>query len=279
MFSRNTLLKALCGLILLTLLAIPAGAAKNVVSRGIDLWMTPADGSTFVDFSAEPLPRGFFCRGSAPFDGKILFMGSPVVTSPPEAFGRTDTIVERLDDAVFDQHGVAYTRIQVRALSFAGLRPIKTSCGAFEVRVVLDGEQPVTDMFIFRDHQHGGRFEAPISVNVRTFFTPIQRPNQVPLEISQSLHFAAAENARWADGFGETGLQARSQVAVDTDGSGRPDSFLRGSTPDFAAGLGAPLDGGAAGLHQRLQQPVEIEQRICHLASTHEHCTTATLLD
>src|SRR4029077_4858333 len=98
--------------------ATSAFAADRAIQNGIDAWATKGDGSTFYDFSQHPIPAGFFCPGSAPFAARVAFQGGPVVTGTPKALGNTDTIVQRLDDAVFDKHGVAVTRTQVRALSF-----------------------------------------------------------------------------------------------------------------------------------------------------------------
>src|SRR5215210_15053 len=109
---------------LVSSLVAPVFAADRVIQNGIDVWMTPADGSTFVDFAKTPIPAGFFCSGSAPFTGRVAFQGEPVVTGTPGALGATDTIVQRLDDAVFNKRGVAVTRTQVRALSLRSVAPL-----------------------------------------------------------------------------------------------------------------------------------------------------------
>src|SRR5262245_45528254 len=103
---RTRLLGALA---LLLLIALPVAAADRVVQSGLDLWLTPGDGKTFIDFSRAPLPAGFFCFKSEAFAERIVFRGVPIVTGEPGALGRTDTIVERLDDAVFNRRGVATT--------------------------------------------------------------------------------------------------------------------------------------------------------------------------
>src|SRR5215475_12058832 len=107
------------------LLAVPALSADRVVTNGIDLWKTPGDGTTFADFSKEAIPAGFFCNKSERFTGKIVFRGVPIATSQPGALGVTDTIVQRLDNAPFDKRGVATTRIQVRAMQFESVAPVK----------------------------------------------------------------------------------------------------------------------------------------------------------
>ena len=182
---------------LVVLLVAPAFAAERVIYNGIDLWQTKGNGSTFRDFSKAPIPAGFFCAKSAPFTGKIVFRGVPVATNG--SLGVTDTIVQRLDDAVFNENGTAVTRLQVRALSFEGTAPIKTSCGLFKVRVTLDGEQPVTHMRIIRNDENGGHFLSPIWVNVKLIFTPVSGPSREPLELSRKLRFAADSKAVWSD--------------------------------------------------------------------------------
>src|SRR6478736_3490696 len=97
-FVSAVLISALC-----LVLAAPAFAADRVVRSGIDLATTRADGNTQYDFKKTPIPAGFFCATSAPFDGILVLKGSPIATATPRALGNTDVIVQRLDDAVFDK--------------------------------------------------------------------------------------------------------------------------------------------------------------------------------
>lgn len=226
------------GLILLSLsLAVPATAATDTVFSGIDVWATPADGRTFDDFKFEPIPAGFFCANSQPFEGRIVFQGAPIATDDGYELKRTDTIIQRLDDAAFDKRGRAATRIQAKALNLVSTAPIKTSCGQFNVKAVLDGEQPITRMRIFRENKKGGFFIAPLALNVKLLFTPEGRPNARPLVLTQKVRFTHNPPQPWS---GEAGGQAfvhEAAVKVDTDGDGKPDSFLPG-TSNFAAGFG-----------------------------------------
>lgn len=222
-------------LIVFALTAIPAFATERVISNGIDLWYTQGDGSTFADFSMNPIPAGFFCGKSEPFTGRIGFRGTPVATGAPGELGRSDTIVQRLDDAVFNKRGVAYTRLQVRSLNFESIAPVKTSCGLFSAKVSLDGEQPITRMRIIRENAKGGRFEAPIAVNVKISFIRVGRIATEPLEIRKSLRFPPLPNQRWASRPTPDGLQVSGFVLVDTDGDRTPDTYLPG-TSNFAVG-------------------------------------------
>jgi hypothetical protein len=261
--TLKTVARAGLFLALTALLAAPAGAG-TVVYAGSDLWRTPGDGSTYTDFRNDPIPAGFFCGGSAPFAGRIVFQGAPLATSPPEAFGSTDTIVQRLDDAAFDRNGVARTRIVVAALAFTSKEPAATSCGPFNVTVGLEGKQPQTEMVIVRDRATGGHFLAPISVVVRLVFTPVGGGKE-RLELVRRLDFAPNPNATWSDREVAGGLVREGFVLVDTDGDSTPDTFLPG-TSNFAAGWSS-TEGGEA------TQPVI---RHCDSpACTHEHTTVA----
>src|SRR3954468_5986210 len=115
----------------LTLTALPTFAADRADQSGIDPRYTPGNGRTYIDFATIPLPAGFFCYKSEPFGGRIVFRGVPVATGEAKVLGNTDTIIQRLDEAVFDKKGVANTRIQVRVLHFESVQPIKTACGDY----------------------------------------------------------------------------------------------------------------------------------------------------
>jgi len=108
------------------LAAAPALALDSTIYNGIDLWTTRGDGATFADFATNPIPAGFFCAKSAAFSGRIPMQGVPLATGVPGVLGKTDTIVQRLDDAVFNKKGVAFTRLQVRAMTFMSIAPVKT---------------------------------------------------------------------------------------------------------------------------------------------------------
>src|SRR3954466_10275345 len=138
------------------LLGLSSLAADPLIQRGTDIFTTMANGKTFYDFADSPVPAGFFCKGSKAFTGRVAFKGLPLVTETPGQLRGSDTIIERLDDAVFDAKGVARTRVQFRALSLVSIAPIKTSCGAFHIYVSLAGQQRVTSMKIRRTQEGGG---------------------------------------------------------------------------------------------------------------------------
>jgi len=178
--------KAFWLVLAMALLALPV-CADDIILRGIDLWTTTNDGSTFVEFAHQPIPAGFFCSQSQPFTGRIALRGVSVATARSGELGSTDTIVERLDDAAFNKKGVASTRIQVRALQLESITPFKTACGSFNIRVRLDGGQPITRMQIVRENKRGGHMQAALGIRSKLSFS--QRE-------SSSLHFLFMGNLR-----------------------------------------------------------------------------------
>lgn len=225
---------ALC----LVLAAVPASAIT--IQNGSDFWHTPGDGTTLADFTREPIPADFFCPGSAPFAGKIVFQGVPLATEPPGSLGNTDTIVHRLDDAVFDRDGVAVTRLQMRAMQFEGVEPLRNECGSFAVVVALHGEQPVTEMRIRRTGEDHGFFEAVVGVDVRIVFSPIDHRG-LTVHLDQQLVFLPARNT-WAASPGERSVTQAGFVLVDTDGDGAADTHVPATSRGFAPGW-TPLGG------------------------------------
>lgn len=242
----------------LLLLTVPALAADRTIYNGIDLWATRGDGSTFADFSKSPIPAGFFCFQSEPFAGRVVFRGVPVATGTDGALGRTDTIVQRLDNATFNKRGVATTRIQVRALNFEGVNPVKTACGDFKVTATLDGEQPITRMRIIRDNAKGGHYMAPIGVNLKLSFEPVTGGTSEAIELKRGFLFPADPRAEWSSAAGSGGRQQGGFILVDTDGNRQPDTYLPG-TSNFAAGW--------SGHTKR-------ETITCHVHVEGNHCVT-----
>lgn len=225
---------ALTAIALLLLMALPAAAANPVIKAGIDPWKTIPEG-TRVDFKNNPLPAGFFCTASPAFTGKIWLRGVPLATDNPQ-LARVDTIVERLDDAVFNSRGVAQTRFQVRALQLQGIKTFKNVCGEYSVQVTLDGEQPITKMRIVRQNQSGGRFILTVKMNTKVIFTRVDNPAEV-LEFSYPVTFEPSPYHRWEFRDVRKHSKRVSEAVVDTDWDGQPDTPVRG-TSNFSAGQG-----------------------------------------
>jgi hypothetical protein len=231
----------LAALIFSLLLGFSPLAADPVIQRGIDLFTTLADGRTSYDFAKTPIPAGFFCARSKAFTGRIALKGLPLATAAPGQLRRADTVLERLDDAVFDAEGIATTRLQFRALSLVSIAPIKTACGAFHAYVSLGGEQRVTRMNIQRTQEGGGTFDAPLAVNARMTFIPVKRPRDKAvrkLELTGSFTFPPS-SIPWSF---ENGARTKriGPVHVDTDGNLAPDTLLPG-TSNFLPGKSPDL--------------------------------------
>jgi hypothetical protein len=240
-------------------------SADPAIKPGIDVFATVGGGNTYYDFSRNPIPAGFFCDSSTTFTGRVALKGLPVETGKPGQLRNTDTIIERMDEAVFDTQGVAKTRIRFRALSMVSIAPIRTSCGAFYVYVTLDGkQQPVTKMQIQRSEAGGGSFRAPLAANVRLTFVPARGTNSRKLELKGSVAFPG-KSIPWTFPDGKV-LQQMGSAVVDTNGDLRPDTRLPG-TSNFTAGV------PPKGLRSINAAAYDDCQCTCHAADGEQHCT------
>ncbi|HVR99909.1 MAG TPA: hypothetical protein VMW27_25010 [Thermoanaerobaculia bacterium] len=233
--KRSTALIALAFL----LAALPAAAA-DVIGRGIDPWTTVPTG-TYADLRDNPIPAGFFCAQSQPFSGRIWLRGVPLASDQKAALGTTDTIVERLDDAVFNKRGVARTRVKVRALQLIGIEPFRTACGEYFVHVELDSEQPTSLMRIFRDDDKGGRYQVDLRVHTRLVFTRVDNSAE-RLELADPVTLPTSPYARWGYRQAIPNAKRVGTVMVDTNWDGTPDTLLPG-TSNFSPGRGARFGG------------------------------------
>ncbi|MBW8878721.1 MAG: hypothetical protein JF614_27495 [Acidobacteria bacterium] len=255
-------------MLLISGFATSAFAADRAIQNGIDVWSTAGDGSTFVDFAQTPIPAGFFCAGSAPFTAKVAFQGVPLVTDNHKVLRDTDTIVQRLDDAVFNKRGTAVTRTQVRALSLRSVTPLETRCGKFDATVRLDGVQPITQMVIHRENEKGGTFSGPLWLNVKVSFTPVGRASREALEIPLAVRFR--DNIQYPWRAKSIAPELTGFVRVDTDGDGVADIYLPGTSNFFAGVLSTQGKPGTRG-------GLEKSYTTCHLSNGCQHCTTCAL--
>ena len=232
--SQPWIRSAVPGALLLALIggSLAFAAAGDAVHKGVDLWMTVA-GFAQTSFANEPLPAGFFCDGSQPFTGKVVFQGAPLAAAPAGSLGGIDTAVRRLDDAAFNAQGEATTRIQLLALSLVSVKPVETSCGSYDVAVSLAGEQPVTTMRIFRTEALGGTYSAPLALNVKAVFTPVHGDKSGRREVTRRIELGPGSRSVWAY---VKAPQYPAGVKIDTDGDGRPDTVLPASS-NFLAGV------------------------------------------
>jgi hypothetical protein len=259
----------------LFLLGLSPLAADSTIRRGIDIFTTAGDGKTSYDFALNPIPAGFFCKNSKAFTGRVAFKGLPLTTGTPGQLRDADTIVERLDDAVFDANGTATTRIQFRALSLVSTAPIKTGCGAYHVYVSLRGKQRVTTMNIHRTQEGGGNFVAPLAVNTRVTFIPVKPARSKAarkLELAADFTFPATP-LPWSFSAGAREKRIGS-VIVDTNGDLTPDTLLPGPS-NFSPGS-SPDRFMSKAYYGECPDPCA--EPTCHLdpSTGKEHCTSPT---
>jgi hypothetical protein len=250
-------------------LASPALAGDNVIHKGVDVWMTVA-GFAKTSFKEEPIPAGFFCPDSKPFTGEVVFKGDPLAVRPANRLGAIDTVVRRLDDAAFNDKGEATTRIQLMALSLVSTKPIETSCGAYDVAVSLAGEQPTTTMRIVRTEALGGTYTAPLALNVKAVFTPVNGDNKSGRrELTRRIDLGPGTHSVWTY---VTTPQYKGRVRIDTNGDGRPDTALPAAS-NFLAGVAPAVFKGPVAKPMTVQSTggVSCPTPLCPYYSC--HCT------
>ncbi|HXU33043.1 MAG TPA: hypothetical protein VN851_20950, partial [Thermoanaerobaculia bacterium] len=142
--------------LLVTLVALPAFA--QTIPKGKDFWVTPSNGQTDFVFPKGDVEALCGAPNSAtPL--RVILKGVPATGSD------YDTVVARLDNAVFNSSGNASTRIQVAALNFVSAAALSSPCGKLDFTVRLAGSQAVTVMKLIRTSERGGFFSADIAVN------------------------------------------------------------------------------------------------------------------
>lgn len=248
----------------------PLTADSGSIHRGIDVFTTPADGRTYYDFAQNPIPAGFFCEASKAFAGRVAFKGLPLTTGAPGQLWGADTVIERLDDAVFDAKGTASTRLRFRALSLVSIAPIKTACGAFHVYVSLGGKQRVTPMNLYRTQENGGNFVAPLAVDARLSFIPVKAAKNKStrqLTLTGSFTFPASP-LPWSL-RGDTKMKRIGSAVVDTNGDLTPDTLLPG-TSNFLPGV-APEHRMLNGFYGDVGN-CPCPELVCHMSDGEEHC-------
>lgn len=151
------------------------------IYAGIDLWTTPAGGTSEILMDANDLPPDFFGPGSDPFDGPIVLGGEPLPTEPPGVLGAADTVVRRTQDAVILEVPSQDTvPIEIVALNLVSVQPITVTYEggqnpeAWDVRVCLsDAPQDPGTMTIQRACLDGGTYDASLPVKPRLVFTRV----------------------------------------------------------------------------------------------------------
>ena len=148
-----------CCALLASLAALPA-AAQPSIPPGPDYWVTRADSQTVFGFPEGDVESLCGLGPVAGWNRKVTLKGIPAAGSD------YDTVVQRIDKAVFDTAGNAQTRIVLKHLAFASINAHNTPCGVLNWRVRNFGNQTVTLMKLRRLTSKGGIFSADIAVNV-----------------------------------------------------------------------------------------------------------------
>ena len=155
------------------------------VAPGVDLWVTPPDGNTYMDFTVTSIPADFFGPGSDPFDGVIPLQGEPLNTSSPGILGPTDTIVKRTESATLPSCGASDPiEIELVALSLVSIDPVTVTYNGgqnpelWDLGICLSSSasQDPGSMTITKGCDEGGTFTAELLVRPKFTFTRVGEP-------------------------------------------------------------------------------------------------------
>jgi hypothetical protein len=266
--SMTRALVALCLLAVCVLAASPA-SAQPIIRRGIDVFQTPNNPPTGVDFSTDPIPAGFFCSGSAPFTGFLQLTSVPVQTVPAGVLNGADTVIERLDDVNLAS-GSGVTRVIVRGLRLTGAGTFTVVCGdgtATEWRVdaCLCGHQPTSELRLNLNTACGcGVANGSLRLNVCLRFTnpatgEVLGPLSRPIEL-------LVQNMPWCQTAGPSSLSVPGPVTLQGCTCCDDDVTVPGTSNFFPGQTCATLGLDCWTIHASLTR--------CHNgpSPTHPHC-------
>ncbi len=176
---NSFIVKACCLCTAAVAFAPPDASASGPINPGDDIWGTPCGGGAYVDFSANPIPAGFFAPGSDPFSGQIMLGGDPSqIIIPQTPLSGLDTIVRRGGTSAAFACGSSETvSIEIIALSLVSCSPVQVTFGGanpqlWDLRVCLDGNpQTPGSMTINHECQNGGSYTSSLPVNAQLTFT------------------------------------------------------------------------------------------------------------
>jgi hypothetical protein len=221
----------------------------NTVATGIDLFTTPAGGSTHHNLSTTPIPGDFFGPGSDPFGGDIVYRGDPLVTDPPNALYPTDTIVRRNAPVSVPTGGTGTVPIEIVALSLVSVAPITVTYNGggnaelWNVQVYLSSSQPQSPGFMSITRGpcgDGGTFTAMLPVQPRLVFTRVSDGKVKPADEGVPPLQFNTQNGRWL-GYNPPQFQlihAQAGLQVDHDGNpATPMVTLPASSTNFFPGM------------------------------------------
>jgi len=234
----------------------PAPAIADDVLPGSDLFTT-ATGHTNVDFGPLPLPAGFFGPFSDPFTDLVPLEGVPLLDSLPGAAQGADTIVERLDPAIFLACPALDTiPIEIIGLRLSSIGPISVSFngGSSSSLYTIDSSlsqvvpQLPGAMTIRHECPEGGTFDSTLPVTPRLVFTKVAGALGIAtLILDPAPTLSLVGGGDWAHTDGGFGIFTSPGGSVDGDGDGLIDDLFS-STSNFFAGVNhVPCDCGGNG--------------------------------
>lgn len=247
---------SIASLCIVAILWIGGTLSAQDVSPGVDLWITPPTGNTYMNFIYTPIPADFFGPGSDPFNGVIPLQGEPLNTSPPDILGPTDTIVERIESAALPACGASDpVQIELIALSLVSIGPMTVTYNggqnpeSWDVQICLSSSvsQDPGSMTITKGCDEGGTFTAELRVIPKFTFSKVANPQDqrvfdfgsegvpsIPLVTSDG-HWLYSD-----PGFGI--ITSPGALTADHDCDGSADISV-GASSNFFPGLqGLPCD-------------------------------------
>ena len=267
------------------IIALVASAHRSVaadVAPGIDLWVTPGDGTSSFNFASQPIPGDFFHPGSDPFDGAVSFVGDPDGLGNA-AIRPADTIVERSTIALVSAcPSVDTVPIEIRALSLVSLGPITVTSGGgsaqlWDVRVCLSSgfAQVPGTITIRRDCDDGGTYDSVLPVTPKFIFT--RQSDSAVRILDNGMVFTLLADGCWVEtadpGFNV--ITAPPGLELDGDCDSVLDVPIAVGTTNFTPGL-APdpcADCGAAS-GQQVECPTVDETPEADPNDRHKHKVT-----
>lgn len=151
----------------------PTQPVAVTLGAGVDGWHTPGGGLSFAGFANDPIPPGFFCQGSPEFAGQIPLRGSQLITSPPNALGNIDTLIQR-DAAAIPSNGCGSVNVWVVAMNLEDDQDLVISCDTgptiFDVKMIAAPSQPLSVFTVCRSSSCGGTFTGTLDISVWVFF-------------------------------------------------------------------------------------------------------------
>lgn len=142
-------------------------AMTTYIPAGNDEFETTANGETYHNFQASPVPAGFFGTGSNAYNGLVPLVGVPLNPQVSD----TDTIIHRNQD-VFTPGS---TTITMTAMNLNSINPITVSyqdnhTESWNVRVNLSDLKTSGGSMSFSD---GGTFDSSLGVYPKFTFTRV----------------------------------------------------------------------------------------------------------